>query len=288
MPNKKFSRRDFLATTAASTVALAMPHVRGAYAAGKLSLGLWDHWVPGANNATTALINEWAEKEKVEVAVDYIPSQGNKLMITITAEAQAGSGHDILAMPSWQPADHARNLEPVDEIMAQLIEENGAVNPTVEYLAKPSGKWLAVPTAFGSQIKGPCSRIDLMKQHAGIDVQAMYPAGAPPKAESWTLDMFLKAAEACHKAGFRNRFACFCSVLSEDIVRLRCRKTAKANCRSRMKLSGNALTGIDTRIFGAVGDRFGERGRKFTKLDRDYSDLVRHSRGGHLLGRAYH
>ena len=30
----------------------------------------------------------------------------------------------------------------------------------------------------------------------------MYPAGAPPKADAWTLDAFLKAAEACHKAGF--------------------------------------------------------------------------------------
>ena len=40
-----------------------------------------------------------------------------------------------------------------------------------------------------------------MKQHAGIDVQALYPAGQPPKAESWTLDAFIKAAEACQKAG---------------------------------------------------------------------------------------
>jgi ABC-type glycerol-3-phosphate transport system substrate-binding protein len=197
----QFSRRRFLATTAASGIALAMPHVRGAYAAGRLSLGLWDHWVPGANNATTALINEWADKEKVEVAVDYIPSQGNKLLITVTAEAQARSGHDILSFPSWQPADHARNLEPVDDIMAQLIKENGAVTPAVEYLGKADGKWLAVPSTVGSQIKGPCSRIDLLKQHAGIDVQAMYPAGAPPKADAWTLDALLKAAEACHKAG---------------------------------------------------------------------------------------
>ena len=30
----------------------------------------------------------------------------------------------------------------------------------------------------------------------------MYPAGGPPKADDWTLDAFLKAAEACHKAGF--------------------------------------------------------------------------------------
>ena len=202
MVRRKLTRRRFLATTAASTAVMAMPHVRGAYAAGKLSMGFWDHWVPGANSATTALVNEWAEKEKVEVQIDYIPSQGNKLLITITAEGQARSGHDILSFPSWQPADHARSLEPVDDIMAQLIKENGAVTPIVEYLAKPDGYWLAVPSTVGSQIKGPCSRIDLMKQHAGIDVQALYPAGAPPKADSWTLDTLLKAAEACHKAGF--------------------------------------------------------------------------------------
>ena len=58
-----------------------------------------------------------------------------------------------------------------------------------------------MPATVGSQIKGPCSRIDYMKQYAGIDVQAMYPAGAPPKADDWTYDTFLKAAEACHKGG---------------------------------------------------------------------------------------
>src|SRR5262245_66049129 len=86
--------------------------------------------------------------------------------------------------------------------MAELIKLNGPVNKTVEYLARANGKWLAVPACVGSQIKGPCSRIDLMKKHAGIDVVAMYPAGSPPKADAWTLDAMLKAAEACHKAGF--------------------------------------------------------------------------------------
>src|SRR5262249_8689347 len=28
-----------------------------------------------------------------------------------------------------------------------------------------------------------------------------YPAGAKPNADAWTMDAFLKAAEACHKAG---------------------------------------------------------------------------------------
>jgi ABC-type glycerol-3-phosphate transport system substrate-binding protein len=41
-----------------------------------------------------------------------------------------------------------------------------------------------------------------MKKYASIDVQDMYPAGAPPRADSWTSETFLKAAEACHEAGF--------------------------------------------------------------------------------------
>src|SRR5260370_30303085 len=40
-----------------------------------------------------------------------------------------------------------------------------------------------------------------MKQRAGSGVEAVYPAGAPPKAEPWMFDAFLKAAEACHKGG---------------------------------------------------------------------------------------
>ena len=202
MSRKNLSRRQFVAATALTSAAMiTAPYVRGAHAAGKLSIGMWDHWVPGANKASTDIVNAWAEKEKVEVQIDYIPSQGNKNLLTIAAEAQAKSGHDILAMPTWQPHANAELLEPVNDVMGDLIKQNGEVNGTVKYLGQSKGNWLAVPACVGSQIKGPCSRIDLMKQHAGIDVQAMYPNGAAPKADNWNLDTFLKAAEACHKAG---------------------------------------------------------------------------------------
>src|SRR5438128_6164849 len=192
------TRRAAMKTAALATTALiAAPYVRGASAAGKLSIGFWDHWVPGANNASKILCEEWGEKNKVELSIDYITSQGNKNLLTIAAESQARSGHDIFAFPSWLPSDHADRLEPVDDIMAELIKLNGKVNSTVEYLAHNSGRWVAVPACVGSQIKGPSSRIDLMKELAGIDVVAMYPAGSPPKADSWTLDVMLKAAEAC-------------------------------------------------------------------------------------------
>ncbi|WP_316167960.1 MULTISPECIES: ABC transporter substrate-binding protein [unclassified Bradyrhizobium] len=202
MSRRKLNRRQFVAATAAtSAVMIAAPYVRGAYAAGKLSIGFWDHWVPGANQASTDLVNEWAAKEKVEVQIDYITSQGKKIELTIAAEGAAKSGHDLIAMPTWWPHAHAELLEPVNDIMGPIIQENGEVNGTVKYLGQSGGKWLAVPACVGSQIKGPCSRIDLMKKHAGIDVQEMYPAGSPPKADNWTTETFLKAAEACHKAG---------------------------------------------------------------------------------------
>lgn len=180
---------------------MTAPFVRGAYAAGKVSIAFWDHWVPGANDVMTKLVKTWADKEKVEAQIDYIPSQGNKNLLSITAESQAKAGHDIFAMPTWWPQAYADQLEPVNDIMEPLIKQNGKVNETVEYLGRAKDKWLGVPATAGSQVKGPCSRIDLMKQFANLDVQAMYPAGAQAKADNWTLDTFLKAAEACHKGG---------------------------------------------------------------------------------------
>ncbi len=79
MSRRKLSRRQFVAATALSSAALiTAPYIRGAHAAGKLTMGFWDHWVPGANKASTDLVNEWAEKEKVEVSIDYITEPGQQ------------------------------------------------------------------------------------------------------------------------------------------------------------------------------------------------------------------
>jgi ABC-type glycerol-3-phosphate transport system substrate-binding protein len=150
----------------------------------------------------TDLVNEWAAKEKVEAQIDYITPLGGKLRLTIAAEAQAKTGHDIITSTAYLLHTDAELLEPVNDVMEPIIKQNGAVNDAVQYLGQDRGKWLGVPACVGSSILAPCSRIDLMKKYASIDVQDMYPAGGPPKADSWTLDTFLKAAEACHKGGF--------------------------------------------------------------------------------------
>src|SRR5262245_16234111 len=137
MKRNMFTRRRFMATSAAASAMIAAPFVRTTHAAGKLSIGFWDHFVPGANKTSDALIQEWAAKEKVEVQIDRFT--GNKALLTIAAEAQAKSGHDILYMTSWLPHDYAKSLEPVDDVMIELIKQNGPVNEIVAYLRSSRG-----------------------------------------------------------------------------------------------------------------------------------------------------
>ncbi len=158
------TRRRVLQTGALATALLATPFVRGAQAAGKLSVGFWDHWVPGANGPLEKLCHEWAEKEKVEIKVDFITSNGDKDLLTAAAEAQARTGHDILGLLAWYAPGYADSLEPVDDVMAALIQQHGPVSPGAEYLGKQNGHWVAMPTSVGSTVSPPCARIDLMQQ----------------------------------------------------------------------------------------------------------------------------
>jgi ABC-type glycerol-3-phosphate transport system substrate-binding protein len=95
---------------------------------------------------------------------------------------------------------------PVDDVVEPLIQKYGKISEGCEYTGKIDGRWMAMPSSYGSASLPPCARIDMMKQYAGIDVQKMYPApgmGAPDKElrDNWTWETFLKAAEACNKNG---------------------------------------------------------------------------------------
>ena len=102
------TRRTVLRNAALATTILATPFVRGARAAGKLSVGFWDHWVPGANAPLEKLCREWAEKEKVELKIDFITSNGDKDLLTVAAEAQAKTGHDIQSFTAWYAPGQAK------------------------------------------------------------------------------------------------------------------------------------------------------------------------------------
>ena len=202
MPTSSVSRRQAIAIGAAAA-ALPLVHVRTAHAAGKLSVGFWDHWVPGANDVMRKVVNQWAAQNKVDVSMDFITSVGNKNLLTIAAEAQAKTGHDIEQFPVWEVHNNARSLEPMDDLVQRLIAKNGPISPIVEYLGKVDGTYRAAPAITGSQNKPCCSRIDTFKSAVGMDLQAVFPAADQMGAgyDAWTWDAFATAAQKCQAAG---------------------------------------------------------------------------------------
>ena len=201
--SRHVTRRRALKLAATASV-LPLVHIRTAGAAGKLNVGFWDHWVPGANDVMQKQVNAWAEKNKVDVTVDFITSSGNKILITGAAEHQANSGHDFIQMYNWDVGNFANKLEPVDDVVKDLSSKYGAYSTISEYLGKSEGHWNAVPSSTGTLNLTTAGRISMLKKYAGVDILKMYPAGpADPKlSEGWNYDTFLQAAEACHKAGF--------------------------------------------------------------------------------------
>ncbi|MBV9776785.1 MAG: ABC transporter substrate-binding protein, partial [Acetobacteraceae bacterium] len=87
------SRRTAL-QLGATAGALPWVHIRTAGAAGKLTVGFWDHWVPDGNKVMQRQVDAWAAKNKVDVTVDFVTSNGNKMLMTGVAESQAKAGHD--------------------------------------------------------------------------------------------------------------------------------------------------------------------------------------------------
>src|SRR6187402_1508495 len=125
MPTTSLTRRAVLKAAAltppAIAASLATPFVSGAYAAGKLSVGTWDHWVPGASQGLQKICQEWAAKEKVELTVDLITSNGDKDLLTLMAEGQAKSGHDIMGLRTWYVYSQKDRFVQVDDIVNPML-----------------------------------------------------------------------------------------------------------------------------------------------------------------------
>src|SRR5258708_18364581 len=145
--------------TAALGAALPLVHTRTGGGAGKVSIGFWDHWVPEGNEVMKKQCAEFGAKHQVEVQADFVTSVGSKNLLTIAAEAQAKTGHDIQQFPGWEVQNHAEQLEPIDDVMKRLTDKYGPVTDASKYLFTSKGQWLAVPASSGEPNNGPGGRI---------------------------------------------------------------------------------------------------------------------------------
>lgn len=212
-PQIRTTRRQLLKTAALAgaaglgSVLPGSPFVRHSRAAGKLAIAVWDHWTgEHSNSIMRKMLQEWGAKNSVDVTVDFITSIGDKLLLTATAEARAKTGHDIMHLGPWYTAIIHKSLEPVDDLAAENVKLYGPYLQVAEYQCKPDGQWRSLPAPTSSQSHPSVSRIDLFKQHCGLDVTQVFPADAKKRnkklVDEWNWDNFLVYAEKLHKAGF--------------------------------------------------------------------------------------
>ena len=203
---KNVSRRQLLKTTAiaSASVFTGFPYIKRASSAGKLTLGMVDHWIPGANDVLREICKQWGDDNGVEVAVDFITVIGNKLLLTAQAEARAKIGHDVYAMSSWMPSMFRHRLQPLNDVVADIIEEHGPLAESATDSACLDGAWLGSPAPTNSINFASLSRLDLFKRYADIDLQKFFPGNSNRDfalVDSWDYELFLTAAEKLHIAG---------------------------------------------------------------------------------------
>ena len=151
---------------------------------------------PAPTRLSTSSARNGATRTKSRSRIDYITSQGEKDKLTAAAEAQAGTGHDIMSHRDWNIRIHQAHSSRSTTSSPRSSRQYGPISPVAEYLAKIKGAWRGVPdTAVGSQVKPCCSRLDLYKEHAGIDLRTMFPADESKwdkaKIDTWTWDAYL-------------------------------------------------------------------------------------------------
>jgi hypothetical protein len=196
-----YTRRDFLQTGSLAAATLAAPYVKTVRSAGQLKLLVWDHWVVGAGDEMKRIISDWGAKNGVEVTID---TKSEGIAEIAQAEARAQVGHDIVDLGEQAVWIHQELLEPVDDTVTAIELENGPYTSAASHLAELDGAWRAVPMAQGSFTYPMVSRIDLFKEHAGIDVLELFPIEGqrdPALVDTWDYALLLKAAKKLHAAG---------------------------------------------------------------------------------------
>ena len=204
MKTSSSTRRQFLTTVGTASAALfSAPYIKTARSAGTLKLAVWDHWIPGANETFRTLCEEWAATNGVEIHIDFIADE--QMIPLAQSESRAQAGHDIIELPRWGGWMFRNSLEPVDEVISAITSTFGELTSGAQYTGQVDGVWRAVPIVRGGINYAIVSRLDLVRQYAGIDLQALFPAHSdhdPILAAQWNSETFLDAAKALQQAGY--------------------------------------------------------------------------------------
>jgi len=128
-------------------------------------------------------VREWirsldvADRKIIEATLRLLSTEGydRTSIESVAAEAQAKSGHDILALSTWLPSRYADQLVSMDDVMAELIKSDlEAVGFTVTLDAQDAGSYWGKVNGGQSQLNmnqrslwvpDPDNKVTLLESH---------------------------------------------------------------------------------------------------------------------------
>jgi multiple sugar transport system substrate-binding protein len=147
---RKLGRRRVLKGLAAGTAAAAVPTVllRKASAQQERTLRIvqWKHFVPDYDRWFTQFAQQFGEKNKCTVQVDYVATPD--LPTAIAADISRGGGHDVFHLNGVGAWLYDQALVDVSDVATRLEKQYGPWIKESESIGKVRGKWLAIPSWY--------------------------------------------------------------------------------------------------------------------------------------------
>jgi multiple sugar transport system substrate-binding protein len=147
---KKLGRRSVLKGLAAGTAAAAVPTLlmRKASAQQEKTLRIvqWKHFVPDYDRWFTQFAQQFGEKNKCTVQVDYVATPD--LPTAIAADISRGGGHDVFHLNGTGAWLYEQVLVDVSDVANRLEKEHGPWIKESQSIGQVKGKWLAIPSWY--------------------------------------------------------------------------------------------------------------------------------------------
>src|SRR2546421_4897878 len=146
----KLGRRSVLKGLAAGTAAAAVPTIlmRKASAQQEKTLRIvqWKHFVPDYDRWFTQFAQQFGEKNKCTVQVDYVATPD--LPTAIAADISRGGGHDVFHLNGTGAWLYDQVLVDVSSVATRLEKEFGPWIRETQSIGQVRGKWLAIPSWY--------------------------------------------------------------------------------------------------------------------------------------------